>query len=175
VIVERITIVRNVFWLLFLTNTVNLVGCANNRKNTEKEAEVDKTNQSLIVKPGSSFNDTLVVNTNSAVLFTADSVQFEKFRKVVSPMAWESIHHDCYYQMRYARTVLKGQWPKIEIKEAVKKRYILFVKSDGKNICIDTDKMDVCGILLFNKIKNPQPADLTNIETELRYYFESPN
>ena len=162
-------------WLLFLVGSLIFAGCSNSQKDEKKEITEDSTVQPLIVKPGSSFNDTLLVNTESVVLFTADSVQFEKLRKVISPMAWESIHHDCYYQQRFVRTILKQHWPKIKVNEAVKQRYIFFEKSDGEKVLIDTDKLDVCGILLFNRKKNPQTADLTNIETELRYYFESPN
>jgi hypothetical protein len=77
------------------------------------------------------------VNSQAVVFFAADSLQFEKLRKLISPMAWESIHHDCYYQQHYARTILKQQWPKLKVSEAVKQRYILFEKDNGEKICID--------------------------------------
>jgi hypothetical protein len=61
----------------------------------------------------------------------------------------------------------------VNIAEAFNKRYVLFVKENGSNVCIDLDKLDVCGVILFNGKKDPQTAvDMTNIETELRYYFE---
>lgn len=158
-------------WPALLICLMNLSGCSG-RKETVKEEKVIKPEQQVIVKPGSSFQDTLIVNSMSAVFFMADSVQMEKFGKVVSLMAFESIKHDCFYQMRNSRTVLKTSWPKVKIIEAVNKRYLLFIKEDGTRVCTDMDKLDVCGVLLFNRKKDPQSVDMTNIDTELRYYFD---
>jgi len=147
--------------------------CCSSGGKKKKESEIKKPEQKTILKPSSSFTDTLVVNTISVVFFKADSLQLEKFEKIVSPMAFESIKHDCFYQMGNTRTVLKKSWPKVNIADAFNKRYVLFVKEDGSKVCIDLDKIDVCGVILFNKKKDPQATvDMTNIETELRYYFE---
>jgi len=148
------------------------VGCSSGGEK-KKESEIKKPEQKTILKPSSSFPDTLVVNSVTVVFFKADSVQLEKFGKLVSPMTFESIKHDCFYQMGNTRTILKKSWPKVNIAEAFNKRYVLFVKEDGSRVCIDMDKLDVCGVMLFNRKKDPQTTvDMTNIETELRYYFE---
>jgi len=159
-------------WPVLLICYSSLVSCSSGEEK-KKESEIKKPEQRTILKPSSSFTDTLVVNTISVVFFKADSLQLEKFEKIVSPMAFESIKHDCFYQMGNTRTVLKKSWPKVNIAEAFKKRYVLFVKEDGSKVCIDMDKLDVCGVMLFNRKKDPQTTvDMTNIETELRYYFE---
>jgi hypothetical protein len=159
-------------WPVLLICYSSLVSCSSGGEK-KKEGEIKKPEQKTILKPSSSFPDTLVVNTISVVFFKADSLQLGKFEKVVSPMVFESIKHDCLYQMGNTRTVLKRSWPKVTIAEAFNKRYVLFVKEDGSQICIDLDKLDVCGVMLFNRKKEPQTiVDMTNIETELRYYFE---
>lgn len=159
-------------WPVLLISFLSLLSCSSGNRDVKKENEVKKPVPQAIIKPPSSYPDTLVVNTISAVFFKADSMQLEKFGKIVSPMAFESIKHDCFYQMRYTRKELEKSWPKIKIAEATNKRYVLFVKEDGSKTCIDLDKLDVCGVMLFNRKKDPQIADMTNIETELRYYFE---
>jgi hypothetical protein len=164
--------VSGLIWPVLLICYVSLVSCSSGGEK-KKEGDIKKPEQKTILKPSSSFNDTLVVNTISAVFFKADSLQLEKFEKIVSPMAFESIRHDCFYQMRYSKTVLTKSWPKVNIAEAYNKRYVLFVKENGSSVCIDLDKLDVCGVMLFDGKKDPQATvDMTNIETELRYYFE---
>jgi len=171
VIAHKQIYVDRFIWPALLICLMNLSGCSGQQE-TVKEEKVKKTEQQVIVKPGSSYQDTLIVNSISAVFFMADSVQMEKFGKVVSLMALESFKHDCFYQMRNSRTVLKASWPKVNMIEAVNKRYLLFIKEDGTKVCTDIDKLDACGLLLFNRKKDPQNVDMTNIDTELRYYFD---
>ncbi len=123
-------------------------------------------------KPGSSFPDTLVIDAASAVFFSPDSIQLEKIRMVNKKSFFESAEHDCYYQMRNAREVLKKNWPRIRIIETSKCRYLLFVKADKSKILVDLDAdNDMCGIILFDRIKAPVHIDMMNIDTELGFYF----
>ena len=85
---------------------------------------------------------------------------------------FESMKHDCYFQQRNSKIVLKKYWPKIKIIETAKTRYLVFIKSNKTQSYIDLDgKGDICGIFLFNTIKDPQIIDMMNVETELDYYF----
>lgn len=87
-------------------------------------------------------------------------------------MIHESNVHDCFYQMRNARLVLKKDWPKIRIIETAQNRYLLFVKSDKTKKCIDLNSRgDMCGIYLFDTVKEPEFADMMNIDTALGFYF----
>ena len=88
-------------------------------------------------------------------------------------MIFESLTHDCFYQMRNARMVLKKYWPQVRIIETSKARYLLFIRADKRKICIDlNNKNDICGVFLFEKDKDPQLIDMMNIDTELGFYFK---
>ena len=123
-------------------------------------------------KPPSGFDDTLVIAQKAAVFFNADSLQLEKIKTVSKKIIFENDVHDCYYQMRNARRVLKTYWPEVHIIESSKVRYLLFVLQGHTSICIDLDnKHEMCGIYLFDPEKDPQFVDMTNIDSELGFYF----
>ena len=127
----------------------------------------------IIKKPASSFGDTLIINRVSAVFYTPDSPQMIKIKAVNEKATFEMIEHDCYYQMRNARMVLKQYWPQVNIVEVSKARYLRFVKNDKSNVFIDlNDKNDICGVFLFDKKKNPVLIDMPNVDTELGFYFK---
>ncbi|MGE5107689.1 MAG: hypothetical protein ACM3H8_09100, partial [Sphingobacteriales bacterium] len=78
----------------------------------------------------------------------------------------------CYYQMRYSRIILQKYWPKIKIVEIRNVRFILFKLANGSRDIIDLNKQyDPCGVFLFDGHKKAQLADMTNIDTELGFYF----
>ena len=86
--------------------------------------------------------------------------------------AFASEEHNCFYQMRNARTVLKKYWPRIRIIETSGNRFLHFIKSDKKQALVDLNsKGDMCGLFLFDGKKEPEPADMMNIETALGFYF----
>jgi len=127
----------------------------------------------FLLKPPSSFTDTQVIKFSSAVFYNPDSLQLEKIKSINKKMTFESLTHDCFYQMRNARMVLKKYWPKIQIIETSKARYLLFIKDDERKICIDLNsKNDICGVFLFESDKDPQLIDMMNIDTELGFYFK---
>ena len=68
--------------------------------------------------------------------------------------------------------VLKIYYPLIKITDVKKARYLLFEKANGKKEYIDLNtKNDPCGIFIFDGQKAPQLVDMTNIESELGFYF----
>lgn len=122
-------------------------------------------------KPGSGFHDSLIITTSTAVFFEPDSVQMEKIRSVNEPGIFESLTHECYYQMRNARLVIQRNRPDISIKAALKVRWLIFKKSNG-SITVDLDEINnICGIYLFDGVKDPIRVDMTNIDSELGFYF----
>ena len=124
-------------------------------------------------KPAASFSDTLVIGFPSAVFFNPDSLQLQKIKEIFTKNAYETDVHNCYYQMRNARFVLKKYSSKIHIIETSVNRYLLFIKKDKTKTCIDLDsKGDMCGLFLFDGKKEPELADMMNIETALGFYFE---
>ena len=65
-----------------------------------------------------------------------------------------------------------GLRPRWKVREVVNGRYILFKKSDGKVEVIDLNtKNDPCGLFIFDGQKSPLLVDITNIDTDLGFYF----
>ena len=84
--------------------------------------------------------------------------------------------HDCFYQMRYSRVVLKRSYPQIHILEVKKARYLLFELKGGQKEYIDLNaKNDASGIFIFDGQKAPRLVDMTNIDSELGFYFSRSN
>ena len=126
----------------------------------------------IIKKPGSSSNDTIVINSKSAVFYSPDSLQMKKIREVNEDAIYATITHDCYYQMQNARLVIKKYWPRIKIIESSRARYLMFVKANKSKMYIDlNNKNDICGIFLFDGQKDPVLVDMPNIDTALGFYF----
>lgn len=81
--------------------------------------------------------------------------------------------HDYFYQMRYARKVVRESWPALAIIDARNYRSLLFVQRDESWKCIDLDETkDLYGVLLFDGKKDPVLADMPNINTALGFYFK---
>jgi len=152
-----------------------LFGCADPGTSAKKDLQDQKQSGTIPVsykKPPSSFGDTLTVTGESVVFYNPDSLQREKIKEIALKNVYESDEHDCFYLMRNARIVLKKYWPRIHIIETLANRYLLFVKADKNNTCIDLNsKGDMCGIFLFDGKKEPELADMMNIETALGFYF----
>jgi hypothetical protein len=150
---------------------VFLAGCSNvQQKKTEikEDMPVDKATK----KPASSFGDTLLIEKASAVFFHPDSIQVARYKEAAKKMPYATSEHDCFYQMRNARNVLRKNWPKINIVECMNYRYVLFIKEDKTKVYIDLDSLDICGLLIFDRQKDPQLADMMNIDTQLESYFK---
>lgn len=140
-----------------------------------KNGEPQKTipGKQFLKKPPSSFEDTLAITFPSAVFYNPDSLQLEKIKSINNKMIFESLTHDCFFQMRNARMVLKKYWPHIHIIETSKARYLLFIKADGSKTVIDLNaKNDICGIFIFDRLKDPELIDMMNVDTELGFYFK---
>ncbi len=149
--------------------------CSNSqtsRKNNQQEQKKSEIARVIYKKPASSFSDTLIIQSRSAVFYNPDSLQLQKIKAITENRVYESDVHDCFYQMRNARMVLKKYWPQIHIIETSKTRYLLFIKSDKSKTCIDLDtKGDMCGIFLFDREQDPGLCDMMNIDTALGFYF----
>jgi hypothetical protein len=162
-----------VFILLFAL--IYLSSCTNTGSTEKKNAEVRATShKAQYKKPLSSFNDTLIINRISAVFYNPDSLQLSKIKAITRKELYETNVHNCFYLMQNARIVLKKYWPHIRIIETSEYRYLLFIKADNSRTCVDLDtKEDMCGILLFDRKKDPELIDMMNIDTALGFYFKS--
>jgi hypothetical protein len=157
------------FALSALATTMVVTGCGDSAKapsNGSAPAAAYK-------KPSSGFTDTIPITGLSAVFFNADSVQLKKIKKVMPAVQYENDIHDCYYQIRNSKLVLQKFWREIQVIEASKIRFLLFISNNQKSRCIDLDlQNEMCGLYLFNGTGSPELADMTNIETALHFYFE---
>lgn len=127
----------------------------------------------LYKKPPASFNDTIIIKGLTAVFFNPDSAQLQKIKAIRGKMNFESDTHDCFFQMRNARMVLKQYWPRLKVIETSKARFLLFIFNEKSKQCIDLNaKNDMCGIFLFNGKKEPLLIDMMNIDTVLDDYFK---
>ena len=130
-----------------------------------------QTNANL-KKPASSFADTIFISGESAVFYTPDSIQLKKIEAVNEKKIYESLMHDCFFQMRNAKLVILRDRPEVKITELSKVRWLAFVMKDNSKRLIDLDTInDICGIYLFDGKKDPELIDMTNIETDLGFYF----
>ena len=147
--------------------------CSEGQKKNIPADNAAEQKKTIKTKPPSSFSDTIMIGFPSVVFYNPDSLQLEKIKAISAKNEFETEIHNCFYLMRNARIELKKYWPKIPIIETSVNRYLLFVKKDKTKTCIDRDsKGDMCGIFLFDGKKEPELADMMNIDTALGFYFE---
>lgn len=158
--------------LIFCLFSCSLHSCTQPaKKNTPAESTPDTTDI-IKRKPVSLFSDTLTIHFPAAVFYNPDSLQLQKIKEITAKNDYETELHNCFYLMRNARNVMKQYWPKVNMIETHKARYLLFIRTDNTKVCIDLDtKGDMCGIFLFDGKKEPQLADMMNIDTALSFYF----
>jgi len=145
--------------------------CTNSVKNKEVLPIETETARPLQGKPSSSFIDTLNIDFPAAVFFNTDKVQSEKYIESNGKKVFESIQHDCFYQMKYSRGILKKYYPEIKVTEVINSRYLRFKTTDSEYLTIDLDKYDLCGMFIYDGKKSPVVVDMTNVETQLGFYF----
>jgi hypothetical protein len=165
---ERLFFKPGILAFMFL-----VFSCSQTPEKRNQQMKKDQALKPLIVKkPPSSFGDTVFITSKSAVFYNPDSLQMEKIKLVNEERIYATITHDCFYMMQNARNVIKQHWPYLKVVEATKARYLLFIKNDKSRICIDLNaKNNICGLFLFDPKKNPELADMPNINTSLGFYF----
>jgi hypothetical protein len=125
-------------------------------------------------KPKSSFTDTVKILSPAAVFYTPDTLQLEKIKAITDSAVFESTVHDCFYQARNSRMVLKKYYPGIPVTEVKNARYLQWVYADGKQEYFDLDRQDdPCGMIIFDGRQMPRVVDMMNVETELGFYFQN--
>ena len=141
-------------------------------KKSISSENIPENKGTIRIKPPSGFSDTLIIHFPAAVFYNPDSLQLLKIKEITARNEYETEVHNCFYLMRNARMVLKKYWPKIHIIETSANRFLAFVKADKTITTIDLDsKGDICGIFLFDGKKEPELADMMNIDTALGFYF----
>ncbi len=159
-------------FLFLLLPVVLYISCSSSPRNPATDAGKNDDKNTLKRKPPASFSGTITIDFPAAVLYTPDSLQFEKLKAITDTLIFESIMHEYFYQMKNSRIVLKKYYPRIKIMEVKNARYLLFKKADGQKEYIDLNtKNDPCGMFIFDGRKDPILVDMTNMESELGFYF----
>lgn len=139
-----------------------------------KTTEANAKTEAVITKPGSSFQNILIVTESCALFYKPDSIQKQKIKAATKSQIFESSMHDFFYLQRYAHKILKEHWLGLKIIEAKNVRFLFFIKKDRSSEIIDLDKLDDSyGLILFNRIKSPLQIDMANVETEVPDYFKT--
>jgi hypothetical protein len=123
-------------------------------------------------KPPSSFNDTLTIDYTAAVFYAPDSAQLIKIKAITPPRVFDGSMHEYEFQFRNSKKVLVANWSQVKITDVSNFRFLRFVKNNGQLSLVDLNKKnDPYGLIVFNKVKEPQLVDMTNVDNELYYYF----
>lgn len=143
----------------------------NENKNTDPPKAIPIAEK--LSKPPSSFTDTLVITSLSAIFYNPDSLQLEKIRGILKKNVFESLTHEYFYQMRNARMELKKYWPQIKIIESSKARFLLFIKADKTKELADLNTyQEFSGMILYDPAKEPVQVDMMNMGTEVANYLK---
>lgn len=152
-----------------------LTACTGKTEQQQGVTQASQQEHKVLSKPPASCTDTLVAQNRVAVFFNPDPGQLEKIRTINDTMVFESMTHDCYYQMNNARLLMKQNWPDIKIIESSNARFLKFTRKDKSSTCIDLNTInDMCGIVLFDGTHDPLLIDMMNVDTELERYFKRP-
>ncbi len=173
---HKVTVKRKIYfsgWWFFLFCFILYGACTEKKRNKISQNSNFQQQDTNRRKPPGSFEDTLVITYPSAVFYNSDSLQLQKIKGLSDENQFESNMHDCFFQMRNARMVIKQYWPKIHIIETSTHRFLQFVKMNKTSTIIDLNtEGDICGIFLFDGKKEPELTDMMNIDTFLGFYFE---
>jgi len=157
--------------VLMLTVAVYL-SCSDSPRQANRDRNESPNKKAAKNKPPSSYPDTLKIKSPVAVFFNPDSLQLEKIKAITEPAIFESTVHDCFYQVRNSRIVLMKYYPYVKIIEVKEASHLLFEKQGGEKDCVDLNGInDPCGLFIFDGHHHPRLVDMTNIESELGFYF----
>lgn len=159
--------------LIFVFCLPIFIACHQHPENQRVEKKDSVPVPLVIIKPPSTFSDTLVIDKPAVVFYNPDSIQLGKMKMVFPPNVYETEVHQNYYLMFTARKVLNEFWPRLTILETIRNRYLLFIRTDKSRTCIDLNsKGDWSGIIMFDTFKEPELADIMNVGTSLGFYFK---
>lgn len=158
--------------VLFYSIAILIISCTSSSVK-EKKTEVNPgIVKKEIAKPPATYQDTLWIHWPAAVFYHPDSFQLRKIKEITDKRIFEGSTHEYFFQMRNARIVLNKNWAQIKIIEAKNVRYLLFIKNNKDSVYIDLDtRNDSYGLFLFDPKKDPEPADMMNIDSQLSFYF----
>ena len=159
--------------LIGLIWIVIFIGCSNPSKNSDKKNAGETKKDTTLQKTSGRSKDTLKVDFPAAVFFSPDSFHYNKLKVITDSALFESIMHECVYQMGYSRRTIEQHWQKLKILDSKSSQVLLFKSKDDIIEYIDLPtRQDPCGLLVFDGRKKPILVDMTNVDTEIGYYLK---
>jgi hypothetical protein len=173
--VKMETGIKHIVWLAFTLLIIGGFPSASVQIAGDNKLATEHSTRTAPVKPGASFNNSIVVEPLTAVFYQPDSLQLVELQHVMDAKLFKAMMHDYYYQFKYARTFLQKEWKQIEIVTVDKGRFLEFQFRNNTTEVIDLDKYEPCGLFLFDGVQKPVLADMTNLETFAGFYFSENN
>jgi hypothetical protein len=166
----------NLFIVNFYFFFIFFISCNNINSNLIQNIEVNNTIENYpekIIKPGSSFTDTLKIKESAVIFFNPDSLQIIEIKKQYKPSVYQSLSHEYYYQQKTAKVDLINNLPNVKLYEVVNSRYLLFIHTNKKESIIDLNNIGTfSGCFIFNGVKEPVQVDMMSFMNEAYYYFK---
>jgi hypothetical protein len=146
-----------------------LFGC---NQNGEQPKEKKQEQSPVKIKPGAMGTDSLQIISPAVVFFEPDSIQLEKIKAITGEREFTSMAHEAEFQIYTVSMYVKKNRPELQTLHAKNVRYIVFVKMDGNREIVDLDKIpEAWGMYVFDPKKDPRPADMMSVDTEIPNYF----
>ena len=162
----------NYSWLVLFI--IIQVACSDPRPKERRSKDGLEAHTIQKTKPGSSYSDTITIKSPAAVFYFPDSMQLEKLKAITDRVIFEATLHDCFYQMRNSRKILERSYGHVHVVEVKHARYVAFEKLSGEKEYLDLNtQSDPCGLFVFDGSKSHRLVDMTNIDTELGFYFRN--
>lgn len=136
------------------------------RNISEGESHNQSRSGSLLIN-----NDTLAINTKSAIFFQPDSLQMEKRMKQAGEDEFRAGADDYIYYINISAAYLEKQG--LPVIDAKNKKFLKFLFADNSFQLVKLDTLpDLWGMYLFDPAKKPLYADIIEIENDYKSYFK---
>ena len=119
------------------------VSCSPSPRKKDAGISSQELKDTVLLKPPSSFSDSVVIHFPAAVFYNPDSLQLIKIKAITPAAIFDATMHEFFYQARNSRIVLKKYYPQIKIMEIKNARFLLFKKKDVVNTSLISISIDL--------------------------------
>ena len=150
-----------IFALLLILSALLTTSCKN---------RLDLSSRDSLLKGTAA--DTVVIKEKAVLFFHPDTLQIQRIQAKNPELNYENQAHDCQVMINNARLVLRQNYREIKELDNKGARYLLCIRNDNSNICIDMNApAELCAIYAFDPDNDPYPVDPKDAETAFKNYF----
>ncbi|MFD1257214.1 hypothetical protein ACFQ3S_10430 [Mucilaginibacter terrae] len=136
-----------------------------------KPVEPKSQSNTIATKKDSLNEDTLMINSKSAVIYQPDSLTIERLKIKMGEEAFYTVADD--HNFYIATSIEQLEKIKLPILNSKGKKFIQFTAVDKKPFLMRIDTIKGLGnIYLFEPGKQPYKADITSMDTEAKAYYK---